>query len=82
MQDGNGELIYYERPDTEGPKLSSFEKTNITSENVIGLTSVLSAALGKTCIVSKVRNLFLVGQTRVHIDSVDGLGDFMELEVR
>lgn len=46
------------------------------------LVSVLTAAFGKKCVVNKVRKLFLVDQTRVHVDSVDGLGDFMELEVR
>ena len=31
--------------------------------------------------VKKTRYLYLVGQTRVHLDDVEGLGQFMELEV-
>lgn len=42
---------------------------------------MLSQALGVDGTVKKTRHLFLVDQTRIHIDQVDGLGDFMELEV-
>ncbi|XP_039245446.1 uncharacterized protein LOC114000582 isoform X2 [Pipra filicauda] len=73
-QDGQGQLIFYERPDTAGPKLSSFTITPTADPD--GLE-----ALGVLGIVRKERLLYLVGQTRVHLDRVEGLGDFLELEV-
>lgn len=45
------------------------------------MNALLTEALGQNGIVKKVRRLFLVEQTRIHVDNVEGLGDFMELEV-
>jgi predicted adenylyl cyclase CyaB len=45
------------------------------------LKDALAAALGVRGIVRKTRSLYLVGQTRLHVDEVEGLGQFMELEV-
>jgi len=45
------------------------------------LERVLSAALGVCGIVDKERTLYMVGNTRVHLDRVEGLGDYVELEV-
>nr|XP_046234584.1 uncharacterized protein LOC124053462 isoform X2 [Scatophagus argus] len=75
----SGQLIFYERPDTDGPKLSrySISPTNDPSS----LRAVLSDALGVKGEVRKERRLFLIGQTRVHMDTVEGLGNYMELEV-
>ena len=47
----------------------------------LGAQAVLTQALGVLGMVRKERLLYLVGQTRVHLDSVEGLGDFVELEV-
>lgn len=41
----------------------------------------LRLALGIKGSVNKKRYLYMVGQTRVHVDEVEGLGNFMELEV-
>ncbi|XP_066145735.1 uncharacterized protein [Euwallacea fornicatus] len=82
LKSGSGELIFYDRPDTEGPKLSSYEKTNLSNNDQLSsLHNVLAKALGIKSEVKKNRHLFLVGQTRVHIDEVESLGNFMELEV-
>ncbi|XP_050179697.1 uncharacterized protein LOC126644408 [Myiozetetes cayanensis] len=78
-EDGRGELIFYERPDTAGPKLSSFTITPTADPD--GLEAVLAQALGVLGVVRKERLLYLVGQTRLHLDRVEGLGDFLELEV-
>jgi predicted adenylyl cyclase CyaB len=45
------------------------------------LREVLSAALGERGTVRKERALYLLGQTRVHLDEVQGLGPYVELEV-
>lgn len=74
-----GQLIYYTRPDQEGPKRSEyFIYETPDPEN---LKRVLELAYGIRGLVKKTRYLYLVGQTRVHLDDVEGLGQFMELEV-
>lgn len=77
--DGRGELIFYRRPDIDGPATSDFEK--LPTEDPGRVRSLLTAALGTTGEVRKRRTLYIVGQTRVHLDEVEGLGDWLELEV-
>lgn len=74
-----GQLIYYIRPDQEGPKRSDYHIFD--TPDPANLRRVLELAYGIRGIVRKTRYLYLVGQTRVHLDDVDGLGQFMELEV-
>uniref|UniRef100_A0A8R1DL84 CYTH domain-containing protein n=1 Tax=Caenorhabditis japonica TaxID=281687 RepID=A0A8R1DL84_CAEJA len=75
------ELIWYDRPDVAGPKLSEFNKFDVPAEILDALKLSLLSSMGVKGEVKKTRTLVLHGQTRIHIDRVDGLGDFMELEV-
>ena len=45
------------------------------------LREALAHALGVARQVAKTRHLLLLGRTRIHLDHVEGLGDFLELEV-
>jgi predicted adenylyl cyclase CyaB len=79
LSEAKGQLIYYTRPDQEGPKRSDYHIYQTSDpENLKG---VLALAYGIRGIVKKTRYLYRVGQTRVHLDDVEGLGQFMELEV-
>ncbi len=73
------QLIFYRRPDSSASKLSDYTISEIPYPNQI--LAILAAALGIRATVVKTRTLFIVGQTRIHLDSVEGLGSFMELEV-
>lgn len=74
-----GQLIYYERNDTAGPKKSHYLIAE--TADPAALKTTLAAALGIRGVIRKTRRLFLAGQTRIHVDEVEGLGQFMELEV-
>lgn len=73
------ELIYYERADRTAPKESRYLVHRVADPD--GLRRVLSAALGVRGVVRKRRTLYRIGPTRVHLDEVEGLGSFVELEV-
>ena len=75
----HGQLITYERADCEGPKSSRYEIFE-TREPAL-LERVLAANLAVRGFVVKQRAVYLAGQTRIHLDVVEGLGDFLELEV-
>ena len=76
---GSGELIYYERGDTLDPKPSHYLISR--TSDPASLREVLAAGLGVVGHVRKRRTLFMVGNTRVHLDEVEDLGTYMELEV-
>lgn len=74
-----GELIFYRRADQQGPKESFYLRSPTSAPDA--LRESLSLAYGLAGRVQKLRTLFLVGRTRVHLDRVAGLGHFLELEV-
>jgi len=77
-EDG-GELIYYERENQAGPKVSSYSR--LLTDRPRDIQEMLTNACGIRGIVRKQRRLYLVGNTRIHLDEVEGLGAFVELEV-
>lgn len=77
--EGCGQLIYYEREDVAGPTSSTYRMHS--TNDPASLQQVLAASLGVRGVVRKRRFLYWLQGTRVHLDRVRGLGDFVELEV-
>ena len=76
---GTGELIFYRRADDTGPKESFYVISPTSSPDT--LRDALGLAYGVIGRVRKQRLLFMAGRTRIHLDRVEGLGEFLELEV-
>ena len=79
LSSDRGELIRYHREDIANARCSNYTIAR-TSDPLI-LLEMLREVLGIVGCVKKTRTLYLIGQTRVHLDQVSGLGDFLELEV-
>jgi homotetrameric cytidine deaminase len=75
---GEPELIQYRRPDEQGPRTSEFRVVPVEAAGP--LKEALDAALGTLVVVEKRRRLLLWEGVRIHLDEVDGLGAFVELE--
>ncbi len=72
------ELIYYARGDVAGARESHYEIYLV--EDPEGLKAILKKALGVQAVVAKRREIYLIGNVRVHLDKVQDLGVFVELE--
>ena len=72
------ELVWYARPDEEGPKPSDYQLVPL--QNPETLKAALAAALGVRAVVEKRREIFLYHSVRIHLDDVVGLGHFIEFE--
>lgn len=69
-------LVYYRRPDVPGSKRCDY----VIAHGDPDLEPVLSQTLGVIAVVEKERTLYLWENVRIHLDRVEGLGDFLEFE--
>ncbi|HSG31004.1 MAG TPA: class IV adenylate cyclase [Thermodesulfobacteriota bacterium] len=79
FSEDEAELISYRRDNIKGPKKSDYSiyKTNNPGQ----LNKALESSLGIIGVVEKRRLVYITGQTRIHLDDVAGLGNYLELEV-
>ncbi len=71
-------LIFYKRANQKGPKQSDFSLMPVAEPEKLEL--LLNRALGVKVIVEKKRKIFFLGNIKIHLDEVPGLGNFVEIE--
>jgi predicted adenylyl cyclase CyaB len=71
-------LIHYDRPGETGPKPARV--TLLEPADPDAVKRVLSAALGVRCVVDKRRDIYFLDNVKVHLDVVEELGEFVEIE--
>src|SRR4051794_6805006 len=71
-------LIAYARADEATARTSAYHLVEVP--DAAALTAALDASLGTVVVVEKFRRLLLWEGVRIHLDAVDGLGTWVELE--
>jgi len=75
----SGELIAYLRPDRSAARTSEFQL--LPTADAAGVRRLLEQMFGVRACVRKRREVWLYRNARIHLDTVDGLGCFVEIEV-
>ncbi len=80
LREGNIEnyLIHYERENIEGPKQSHV--TLFAADPASTLKEILLKSLGALVTVDKQREIYYIANVKFHLDSVEDLGTFVEIE--
>jgi len=73
------ELIAYFRPD--GTQAAECEYERLRVQDATRLKKALERTIGISVVVVKDRELYRLNNVRIHLDEVEKLGDFIELEV-
>ena len=73
------ELIYYRRQNARGSRYSDYTVLELQKKEAA--KRVLNSLFETMVVVKKKRDLYLYKNSRIHIDSVAGLGEFVEFEV-
>ncbi len=76
--DASGTLISYSRPDETESRISQYRLLPVSEPET--LKRMLGETLGVLVTVEKRRELLIYCSTRIHLDEVNGLGTFVELE--
>ncbi|MBL1213770.1 MAG: class IV adenylate cyclase [Ignavibacteriae bacterium] len=77
IQNGKNQLIKYIREENSSDRFSNYELLDLEGNNV---EEYLSDILPVETVVEKKRELYIYKNTRIHLDTVDRLGNFLELE--
>ena len=77
--DGHCELVYYRRDNARGPRVSSYFREAL--EDPVAKDAELRHRFGRGINVRKERLVFILRGVRIHVDKVEGLGNFIEIEV-
>lgn len=78
INDEGAELIAYSREDIAGTKASDYVVAPVAEPKT--MLAALEHACGIIRVVRKRRDLLLWRNVRIHLDRVEGLGEFVELE--
>jgi len=76
----NFELIFYQRANSKNSKSCNYQILDIKKDQIKIIKSILKNTLGEKVVIKKERDLWIYKHTRIHLDKIDKLGKFLELE--